>query len=345
MRGPLRALWIAFRKSQKWQRFSSLQRALSSQPTLYDDLATVIILLAIGFEMILVFAKWDVFALAFALITLAILLIIRPQLDPARRLVVLLIAAGLAMTLLVEVIVYKGDIGRMNTVFKFYLQVWVFFAIAAAAGIAWMLPRDKERSSIKLSALWWMVCALFVFIGLLYPVFATRAKAVDRFVANSPAGLNGMDYMRTAVYSETNRQLVLEYDRQAIEWVRANIPGSPVILEGNSPLYRWGSRFSIYTGLPTIIGWDWHQKQQRSIIDSFIIDSRINIVRAIYNTRDQNQTVDLLKRYRVAYIIVGDLEHAFYDAAGLAKFDTMVNVGKLQLVYQNERVKIYATQF
>jgi uncharacterized membrane protein len=49
----------------------------------------------------------------------------------------------------------------------------------------------------------------------------------------------------------------------------------------------------------------------------------------------------LLKRFRVAYVYVGDLERAFYDQAGFAKFDAMARAGQLQLVYQNERVKIY----
>ena len=104
--------------------------------------------------------------------------------------------------------------------------------------------------------------------GMLYPIFATQAKVNDRFVPGSPPGLNGMDYMKAAIYHDRDRELPLVYDRQAIEWLRENMEGSPVILEGNAPLYHWGSRVSIYTGLPTVIGWDWHQKQQRSIIEA-----------------------------------------------------------------------------
>ncbi len=175
----------------------------------------------------------------------------------------------------------------------------------------------------------------------MYPVTAAHAKVNDRFVPGSPPGLNGMDYMRTAVYQDGNHLLPLEYDREAIDWLRANIQGSPVILECNAPLYRWGSRISIYTGLPTVIGWDWHEKQQRSIIDGAIIDNRVATVQTIYNTLDPQTALDAMKHFRVQYIYVGDLERAYYNAAGLAKFDTMAQAGLLQIVYQNDHVKIY----
>ena len=186
-----------------------------------------------------------------------------------------------------------------------------------------------------------MCFAFLILIGLLYPITATRAKVNDRYTMGSPAGLNGMDFMRTAVYQDRNYDEVLDSDRQGIEWLRANVEGSPVILEGNAPLYHWASRVSIYTGLPTVIGWDWHEKQQRSIVDGAIIDRRLDAVRQIYNSRSPDDALALLKRFRVVYIYVGDVERAFYDRVGLAKFEAMAHAGQLQLEYQNERVKIY----
>jgi YYY domain-containing protein len=357
-RGPFRFLRMAIARSKRLDHLLALHRVFGAPPTMYEDATAIIVVAAIVIEGLLLIAQLSVFALVFPFLVLAGLLVLRPDLDPARRLIALLIAAGLALTLTVEVVVYKGDIGRMNTVFKFYLQVWVFFGVAAAAGLAMILQtvderRKTEAAIVSSSGLrpssrgavlpmwWWGIFALLVFAGLLYPVTAARAKVYDRFVAGSPPGLNGMDYMRTAVYQDGDHPLVLEYDREAIDWLRANVQGSPVLLEGNAPLYRWGSRIADNTGLPTVIGWDWHEKQQRSIIDGSIIDQRIKTASDIYNTPDANSALEMMSRFRVKYIYVGDLEHAYYNAVGLAKFDLMVGAGKLQIVYQNDHVKIY----
>jgi YYY domain-containing protein len=319
----------------------------------FVDVLPLVVVAFIVVEAAFVFTNMMVFAVAFPLLALATILILRPDLDARARFVALMIAAGLAMTMMVEVITVKDDIGRMNTVFKFYNQVWVFFAIAAAVGIARLMrpPADaqpltenngsRRQVSGGWRSVWWTILGFLIFIGLLYPVTATRAKVNDRFTMGSPSGLNGMDFLRTAVYPDNNYDQILEYDRQGIEWLRANVAGSPVIVEGNAPLYHWASRVSVYTGLPTVIGWDHHQKQQRSIVDGVIIDRRIDAVRQIYNSRSANDVLPLLHRFRVTYIFVGEVENAFYDKVGLAKFEAMTRAGQLDLVYQNERVKIY----
>ncbi len=363
-RGTLRIARIAVRKPARLGRFLALQHTLSAPPSASQDLILILIGVALMVELafVLIFQQF-VFAFVFPLLVLAGLLVLHPSLGPARRFIALLVAAGLALTLVVEVIVYKGDIGRMNTVFKFYNQVWVLFAIAAATGLAYIVNADGRhlysgstspahranlftargrRSAVgSLHWVWWTAFGFLVFAGLMYPFMATRAKVNDRFVAGSPPGLNGMDYMDRAVYNDKDQPLPLIYDRQAIEWMQENIQGSPVVLEGNAPLYHWGSRVSVYTGLPTVIGWDWHEKQQRSIIDGAIVDHRIGDVQTMYNTVDVAQTLYLLDRYHVAYIYVGDLERAFYNAKGIAKFDAMAHAGQLELVYQNDHVQIY----
>jgi uncharacterized membrane protein len=45
--------------------------------------------------------------------------------------------------------------------------------------------------------------------------------------------------------------------------------------------------------------------------------------------------LSLLDKYRVEYVIVGQMERAFYDPVGLDKFDRMVDQGQAAVVYQS----------
>ena len=186
---------------------------------------------------------------------------------------------------------------------------------------------------------WWWAFGILLAACLLYPLTAAPVRVTDRFENSNSVTLDGTAYMQTSVYQDDSRPVVLEWDRQALEWLRNNVRGIPTILEANTPLYRWGSRVSIYTGLPTVIGWDWHQKQQRSVLPGQLIDQRIADVRTIYNSIDVNEAVQLLQQYHVGYIYVGRLERLYYDPAGLGKF-TVPNPAWC-LVYQNDQVQIY----
>ena len=96
---------------------------------------------------------------------------------------------------------------------------------------------------------------------------------------------------------------------------------------------------SVYTGLPTVIGWPWHQTQQRNDWD--LIRERAGDVSTIYNTQSKNAALDLIDQYRVRYIVVGDLERIYYLPHGIEKFDRMVEAGDLELAYANDRTSIY----
>jgi uncharacterized membrane protein len=281
------------------------------------------------------------FGLGLPIGLLGLLLLTRPRISTAERLWAYLVLLGLAMTLGVEVIVLEGDIGRMNTVFKFYLQVWLMWAVAAAAGLAWLTPRLRHWRAGRTA--WTVVLVLLLLSAALYPPLATSAKIRDRFDPALGPGLDGWAYMSTAEYHDWAGPVYdLKWDQQAIYWLLDNVQGSPTIVEGQVPEYRWGSRYSINTGLPTILGWNWHQRQQRASAGDQRVWERADDVTAIYsNTHTIPAVMELLHKYEARYVIVGPLERAYYPAEGLAKFDQMVADGLLDVAYQNEQVTIY----
>lgn len=256
--------------------------------------------------------------------------------EPHARLeifVLTMLGIAFALGIGVDIITIQGDINRMNTVFKFYLQAWVLFSLVSAFAL-WQLLRLRWWGK----RLWLGGLAVLILSSAIYPVAATPVRLKDRFNPMPPTD-DGMAYMRQATYGDEKGKLDLVWDYEAIRWMQDNIQGSPVILEGITPLYRWGSRISIYTGLPTVIGWDWHQAQQRMGY-RWMVEERLKDVRVMFTGNDVAVARELLKKYEVRYIYVGQLERAYFPAAGLAKFDKMVG-DALELAYENREVKIY----
>ena len=292
--------------------------------------------------------------LAGAVLVLGLALLLRPRLDAGERFAAWLVVLGAFLTLFVEFVVLAGDIGRMNTVFKFYIQVWILWAALAAYAVGWLAERWRRRpDGGGLGALAWRAAfGLLLASGLVYTVTAAKAKIADRFhpaygmpeevrenyEANYRPGLSGIAYMDYAYYAEGDRALALGRDWPAMRWLLENVEGSPTILEAYNYNggYRWGSRYSIYTGLPTVIGWDWHQKQQRNAVGGWVVDERTRDVGEIYNTIGEDTARALLDKYAVEYLIVGELERVLYKPEGLAKFERWAAEGRIEPVFVSE---------
>jgi YYY domain-containing protein len=257
-----------------------------------------------------------------------------------RSFVILMICVGILIAIGVDFIRIGDDIGRMNTVFKFYIQVWILFALAAAFGL-WYVFHSKfiNVNKISLSQLGWLgIVGALILCGLTYTVFGTSDRMRDRFGGMSFT-LDGSKYMDTASHVEDGEKFDLRWDKSAIEWLQLNVVGTPVVLEAATNQYRWGSRVSQYTGLPTILGWPWHQIQQRKDYSNDI-EVRKNTVSTMYNSPNEVIVLALLLKYRVKYVIVGPLERIRYTSTGLEKFDRMVG-RDMELVYENPGVKIF----
>jgi uncharacterized membrane protein len=273
-------------------------------------------------------------------------LLLRPGLSDHKRFVLFLVGTALLLTLMVEIIVVRGDIGRMNTVFKFYLQAWTILAVCAAGALGWLLAvLPTWRVGWRLS--WQIVLVLLVFGAALFPLLGGIAKVRDRMTLLAPHTLDGMAFMQYAEYPETWGIMDLSQDYRAIRWMQENIEGSPVIVEANLVnLYRWGSRFTIYTGLPGVVGWEWHQQQQRASLPGNWVSERIAEIEAFYTTTDLQLAEDFLRKYDVRYIILGQQERGLYSGEqgdqlqGLAKFPAAEGV-LWRTVYQEGETIIY----
>ncbi|MFO7919121.1 MAG: DUF2298 domain-containing protein [Anaerolineae bacterium] len=337
--GIVRAIRLFLRGGERRERALHLYNLFVRCPTLGYELGWMG-LTVLGIVLILLFLQqaW-ILLLTMPVLALALGLVFFTKVRATRRFQAALVGVGLLLTLAVEYVVLKGDIGRMNTAFKFSLQAWIMWGMVGGAALAYLIPRHVTWPPWVRSL--WRKAFIFLLVGVsLYPLCATYGKVRDRWNPELPPGLDGMHFMTAANYRDNERDLALEHDYQAIVWMQEHIKGSPVIAEANTSLYRWGNRVSVHTGLPTIVGWDWHQKQQRAAVGDSVVNWRLEDLRQLYNTTDTVAAVRILDRYQVGYIYVGELEQAYYDAQGLDKFDRMVG-STLEVVYRRDPVTIY----
>ncbi|MBN1230963.1 MAG: glycosyltransferase family 39 protein [Anaerolineales bacterium] len=334
----LYVIWLAW-ETKEWMATTPLtaldkyRNSLKFIPIIPVLLAAAALLLQLVLE---IKAGWVVVPLG---IWTAIVLIFHARLEDSKRWVLFMMGSGLFLTLMVETIVLSGDIGRMNTVFKFYLQVWTLYSVSVAALTGWTILTWKKWS-YNMRTVIQMVIVISICLSLLFPFMGTIAKVKDRMAPETPVTLDGMDYMGYATYPDQDATYDLSQDQKAIRWVQENIEGSPVFLEGHTSEYRWGSRFSIYTGNPSVIGWNWHQRQQRGFIAGTNVEERINDVRNFYDTDDPEYAVTILNKYTVSYFVVGQLEENYYQAEGLEKFSVGEGIYWTE-IYHDEDTSIY----
>ena len=261
---------------------------------------------------------------------------------PVALFVSLLAGTAFALVLGLDVFRVEGDIERMNSVFKFYLQVWVLLALAAAFMLWRLLVSSmfKGEKPWEFRYVWAGGLAILLISASIYPVLGTQDRVRDRFNGNATSlTLDGLEYIKGTTYNEAEGPVDLEADFKGITWLRQNVMGSPIVLEANTPTYRWGGRVSIHTGLPSVVGWQWHQEQQRWDYRQMVAP-RIRDVERIYSTEDASVAVDLLREYGVKYIYVGQLERLYYPQRGISKFDSELSP-YLSKVFDSEEVAIY----
>lgn len=311
------------------------------------------------------FERWGVIALGGAGLIAVILVAARELRSPTPTAPVLLfvyamLALGLGLSAGVEMFTLEGDVGRMNTVFKFYLHVWMMWGVVAAFGLwylfAVMRPQEaflRRAGAINAAIVqapryaFAAIAVLLLALALVYPYFGTRARIHDRFNPAQGSGNDGLAFLdkggpyrthydATGIDGEHN----MAYTRDGINWIREHVKGTPTIMEANAPSYRsLGNRVAIYTGNPAVSGWQFHQEQQR-VKFSGLVSLRHQDIAQFYSTEDVSAARLILRKYDVEWVIVGDEEQFNYPPAGLTKFQNGLN-GSLELAYQNPGMQIW----
>jgi len=218
----------------------------------------------------------------------------------------LLVILGLGMIGGCELVYFKDsygtDLQRMNTIFKFYHQAWPLLAIGGAVFAGRALAAGGGRHRAQRAIL--TVCAL---LAALWPLNAavSRLRQKDR-----PFSL---DAHGPLVSREAG-------DAAVIDWLLHNAHVGSVVLEASGDPYSEFARMSSHTGIPTVLGWANHEGLWRA--NDPAVATRLAEIKLFYTTPNPLVARQVLNRYGVTHVVVGDMERRLYGgAAGVQAFN------------------------
>jgi len=229
---------------------------------------------------------------------------------------------------------------RWNTAMKVSVQGWTLAAAGAGGVVAMILSRGRERVSASgggettdgsrdetgpWRSLGGPVARAVVVVALVtslvFPVMVVGVElGGDVAEGNYEPTLDGLDDLEQWRPAQA----------EALDWLRDR-QGTPTIVEAPGPSYQFTSSASVFTGLPTVIGWD-HQAEYRSPAD---YDRRVEHVDRIY-TANWETAVTYLEQYDVQYVYVSENERERYDE--IRSFDQP----GLSVAFENDAVTVYA---
>ncbi len=61
-----------------------------------------------------------------------------------------------------------------------------------------------------------------------------------------------------------------------------------------------------------MLGWNWHQRQQRASLDLIDVPDRADDISSFYLTASATEALEFLSHYDVRYVVVGELERLYY---------------------------------
>jgi uncharacterized membrane protein len=101
-------------------------------------------------------------------------------------------------------------------------------------------------------------------------------------------------------------------DWAAVKWLEENVTlgEQPTILEANGDSYTDYNRISVFSGLPTVAGWTVHEWLWRGGYEP--ISKRAEEVRKIYEFPLSPEAFEIIKKYQIKYIVVGEGERQKY---------------------------------
>lgn len=177
---------------------------------------------------------------------------------------------------------------------------------------------------------------LFVLLpAVLYPVLGSAVKmSICSLGFKEKPRIDGMEYMENLRQRQGATRDFDRYDYQAMEWMEKNYARIEPFLETpGEHMYTGLSRISIFTGMPTLVGWGYQVGQQSGRHSE--VAQRNQAANNAYRTPSVETARQIMESFGVKYVYTGSIEKNMYGS-GAAKF-----AGSEDKVYGNKGAEMY----
>ncbi len=218
---------------------------------------------------------------------------------------------------------------RANTVFKLTYHAWILLGLFTPVFVhyAWntLFSVRNKTTGILLDITFIILISLIFMAVFIYPIIAVQQAFNPKFPheviqKSMSLTLDGSKFIQ-------NKNIA---DYKAIQWLNNNQPTRTVILEAAGPAYTYYGRIGVHTGMGNILNvetheWTWrfeypqefkHWKDLIKIPNPETgygpIAKTKDQVKKAYETASLEEAREILDKYNVEYVYIGDLEREAY---------------------------------
>lgn len=200
----------------------------------------------------------------------------------------------IALIGLVEVVYvrdpYGGELYRMNTVFKALSFAFTLLVVVGPVLLGWLASRRPLAARAA--------AVLLVLVGLPQLLSLAWAAAGSR-----PDGWGGLGWMAPG-------------EEEAVRWLRRSPPGT-VVIEAVGEAYSDAGRMASASGVPSVLGWENHERVWRGKAVEEELRYRRGKVAAVYESGEPAQVRAAARALGATHIVIGSVERRCYPEAGL----------------------------
>lgn len=215
-------------------------------------------------------------------------------------------------------IVYVKDVNgdeyhRLNTVFKLTYQSYIMFEIC----LSYIMIRLLYELKINVLKIVLILMLIMQILTLPYGIDAL----IMRYKNEEYKGIGN---------SELYIKKILPDDYKAIQWIKDNIKNNEIVLEAPSQSFENGSRISVFTAHPTVLGWYGHEFIWRATRDYQVPVEEVerwNDIISLYTEANLERAQEIIRKYNISYIYIGNIEIEQYT--NRLNLDLLLKLGEV----------------